>query len=189
MNNRLRGGIAMLLVLAAVPETVLSDQMLHGEKLLEPFKVQLKQALIAGMQEGPVNAITVCSDEAPMIAAALATDDVRIGRTSHRLRNPANKGPDWADEILTAYLEQDEGRSPIVVDLPGDRQGYVEPIMTQALCLACHGDNLASDIAAKLAEAYPDDQATGFELGELRGIFWVEYSAAETSDAELPVAQ
>ena len=181
------GVIAILVVLTARPAP--ADDVPHGQKLVMPFKSELKQALIAGMQKNPVNAITVCSDEAPMIAASLATDDVRMGRTSHRLRNPANEGPDWANEILSDYLEQDAGRAPAVVDLPGDRQGYVEPIMTQALCLACHGDALAPDVAAKVAATYPDDQATGFELGELRGIFWVEYSVAPAGNLEPPDTQ
>ena len=180
----LSGVIAILPGLVVGPVVV--DDAPNGQKLLMPFKSELKKALIEGMQEGPVNAISVCSDEAPMIAASLATDDVRMGRTSHRLRNPANEGPEWANEVLKRYLDEDEGRVPKAVDLPGQRQGYVEPIMMQALCLACHGDNLAPDVATKIAESYPNDQATGFELGELRGIFWVEYSTATADSPEHP---
>ena len=29
------------------------------------------------------------------------------------------------------------------------------------------------DVAAHIAQAYPEDQATGFEVGDLRGVFWV----------------
>jgi hypothetical protein len=40
----------------------------------------------------------------------------------------------------------------------------------------CHGpsESLAPDIKEKLATLYPQDQATGFSEGELRGWFWVE---------------
>ena len=178
----LSGVIAILVVFAARP--VAAGDGPHGQELLAPLKSGLKQALIAGMQDGPVNAISVCSDEAPMIAASLAKDDVRMGRTSHRLRNPRNAGPDWATTVLASYLEADTEPAPKVVDLPGNKQGYVEPIMTQGLCLACHGEDLAPDVAAEIAKAYPDDQAKGFELGELRGIFWVEYSTSELDSDE-----
>jgi hypothetical protein len=49
----------------------------------------------------------------------------------------------------------------------------------QPLCVACHGKFLAPDVAAIIEEAYPEDQATGFEVGDLRGVFWVEYPEAE----------
>ena len=73
--------------------------------------------------EGAVNAISVCKDQAPAIADSLWVDDVRIGRTS---------------------------RSSRVVSLANNREGYVEPIMIQPLCLACHGEALAPDVAAQI---------------------------------------
>ncbi|MEM1413165.1 MAG: DUF3365 domain-containing protein, partial [Pseudomonadota bacterium] len=98
---------------------------------------------------------------------------VQLGRTSHRLRNPDNAGPAWATDVLKAYLEQPSGWTPQAVDLGEGRAGYVEPIVTQPLCLACHGAELAPEIRTALAEQYPEDRATGFEAGALRGVFWV----------------
>jgi hypothetical protein len=51
--------------------------------------------------------------------------------------------------------------------------GYVEPITIQPPCLACHGTQLDAAVRQKLAELYPEDRATGFAPGELRGMFWV----------------
>ena len=53
--------------------------------------------------------------------------------------------------------------------------GYVEPIVAQPLCLTCHGKAISEATRAALAERYPDDKATGFEKGDLRGLFWVEF--------------
>ena len=50
--------------------------------------------------------------------------------------------------------------------------------MVQPLCLNCHGVELAPDVAGRIAELYPEDRATGFEAGELRGVFWVEFPEA-----------
>lgn len=148
----------------------------RGAELLLPFKMQLKQALVEGLQEGPLNAIAVCRIEAPQIADALSNDDMKVGRTSHRLRNPENIAPEWVDDVLAAYLADDSDREPQLVRLEDDRYGYVEPISTAPLCLACHGDSPADDVEAKIKELYPDDKATGFKLDELRGVFWLEYS-------------
>jgi hypothetical protein len=151
----------------------------RGAELLSPFKQDLKQALAAGMQAGPVNAVSVCKDQAPAIAASLSVEGVQMGRTSHRLRNPENSAPAWVDTILQSYVSDGQGRAPRLVTLPNDRLGYVEPIATQPLCLVCHGKSLAPDLATHIAQAYPEDRATGFEEGDLRGVFWVEYPAAE----------
>jgi integrase len=62
--------------------------------------------------------------------------------------------------------------------LDGGRTGYVEPLATAPMCLACHGESIEPAVAAKLAALYPDDRATGFRAGELRGLAWVEVDAA-----------
>ena len=43
-------------------------------------------------------------------------------------------------------------------------------------CLACHGpaEALDEEVRVALAELYPEDRATGFRSGDLRGWFWVE---------------
>ncbi len=151
----------------------------RGAELLGPLKMNLKLALMAGMQKGPVNAISVCKDQAPAIADSLAVDGVQIGRTSHRLRNPANSAPEWVDPVLRAYLEEESDRAPRVVSLANNREGYVEPITIKPLCLACHGETLAPDVAAQIEMMYPEDEATGFKVDELRGVYWVEYSAVQ----------
>jgi len=147
----------------------------HGAELLAPFKRELKATLTAGLAAGPVEAIGACRLQAPSIAAAHTQDNVRIGRTSHRLRNPENIAPDWVAPILTEYLAEASARSPRTVLLPNGRTGYSEPILVQPPCLTCHGESLAPAVAAKIAELYPDDRAIGFRPGDLRGAFWVEF--------------
>lgn len=151
----------------------------RGAEILAPLKQELKQALLTGMQEGPVHAISVCKDQAPVIAASLSVAGTRIGRTSHRLRNPANVAPGWVDAALQSYLKKGADRTPVTVSLPNAREGYVEPIVLQPLCVVCHGKSLAPEVEAQINATYPEDAATGFEVGDLRGVFWVEYSASK----------
>jgi hypothetical protein len=61
--------------------------------------------------------------------------------------------------------------------LPDGRTAYAEPIVIQDLCLACHGAEVAPDVKAALAEKYPTDAATGYVVGDLRGLAWVELPA------------
>jgi len=171
---------AVLLIAVSLSTTALGGDgpgaAPSGAELLKPFKQQLMGALQAGLAEGPEQAIAACRLQAPEIAASLSSGGVRMGRTSHRLRNPANTGPDWAQAVLRDYLETDGWPSPLTVDLADGRQGYAEPIKVQALCLTCHGENLAPAVTSAIAKHYPHDQATGFREGDLRGVFWVEYA-------------
>lgn len=144
-------------------------------ELLAPFKAELKAALVQGMEAGPVEAIAICRDKAPEIAAALSVDGVSMGRSSHRLRNAANAPQDWLAPIIEAYADGSVGLAPRRVDIGSGRTGYVEPIVVQALCLTCHGSELQPELAARIAELYPGDAATGFAAGDFRGVFWVEY--------------
>jgi hypothetical protein len=164
-----------VIAFAAITTHAQDTERARGAELLAPFKKDLKQALKSGLAEGPAAAIQVCRVKAPGIADALSVEGVRMGRSSHKLRNPDNKAPDWVSPIMQAYLHEPSSREPRVVELPGDRWGYVEPIMVQPLCLTCHGSALAPDIAAQISDLYPEDRAVGFEAGELRGVFWLEF--------------
>ena len=150
----------------------------QGAELLKPFKQQLMGALKSGLQEGPDQAIEVCKVKAPKIAAGLSTDGVEMGRASHKLRNPNNAAPAWVQPVLEAYLADEAAVHPVEVAAGEGRMGYVEPIRVKAApCLMCHGENLAPAIAEKIQALYPEDQATGFSEGDLRGVFWVSYPA------------
>lgn len=151
----------------------------RGAELLRPFKQDLQQALLRGLEDGPIEAIGACRIRAPEVAAALSQGGTKLGRTSDRLRNPANSSPDWVKPILSYYLDNDTQRMPQSVVLSDDRHGYVEPIVLKPMCEICHGANLAPQVAARIAELYPGDRAVDFVAGELRGVFWIEYPSVE----------
>ena len=157
---------------AAEPEPQ-ADPIERGAALLAPFKTNLKNELVTSMQSGLDEAIAACNTAAPAIAGSLSVDGVVMGRSSHKLRNPANAAPDWVAPVMERYLA---GKSqPVSVELDDGRRGYLEPIMMQPLCLTCHGQELQPAVAEKLAQLYPEDEATGFAEGDLRGVFWVAF--------------
>mgnify|MGYP005753558011 CR=1 FL=1 len=143
----------------------------RAAQTLLPFKQQLLQALQRGLEQGPAEAIDVCRLQAPAIAAAANADGIAIGRTSFRLRNPANAPAVW-QQVGLRYYQQSDDREPMLIDLEDGRVGYMEPIVTAPMCLACHGSELSAEVKDALSTHYPADQATGFAAGDLRGIFW-----------------
>lgn len=147
----------------------------RGAELLRPFKHDLQAALLEGLSQGPDEAIGVCRQKAPEIVKSLEKDGVRMGRTSHRLRNPDNAAPRWVEPILADYVKDPGRAAPRKVALPAGRYGYTEPIFVKSVCLTCHGESIAPEIQQRLDQHYPGDRAVGFREGDLRGVFWVEY--------------
>jgi hypothetical protein len=145
-----------------------------GAAAVLPLKRSLKGALVAGLEEGPINAISVCRVQAPELAKKASNAGVKVGRTSRKLRNPANAPKPWMEPFLELYETDPESREPAAVIVDEQTVGYVEPIFMQPLCVTCHGETLAPDLAAKIGELYPNDQATGYAAGDLRGVFWAE---------------
>ena len=142
--------------------------------LVKRLMSKLAAALEAG---GPPAAVEVCQSIAPAEAAAASKETgVRVGRTSHKLRNPANAPPAWTKPFVAARAA--EQRFAAHED---GRLGVLFPIRLQKRCLACHGpaDALAEGVGEAIAKHYPDDAATGFKQGDLRGWFWVEVPAGE----------
>lgn len=147
-------------------------------------KGKLAQALMGRLQaemkaHGPAAAVEVCRSEAPLLAAEVGrSEGLRIGRTSDRLRNPANTGPEWAQPLLATRPAE----ATFALGPKGEL-GAILPIRLQASCLACHGESakLAPGVVDALRKAYPKDQATGYHEGDLRGWFWVEVPAKSPS--------
>lgn len=140
---------------------------------LGPLKRNLKSALQAALAESPTEAVDVCQISAPAITDSAGRPGIRLGRTSSKLRNPANAPQPWMEAQLAELEKQTPppgtGR---VVQLDGGRVGYVEPIYLQPLCGTCHGDAIDPALLAHIRERYPEDRAVGYAPGELRGLFW-----------------
>jgi hypothetical protein len=129
------------------------------------------------VQGGPMAAFSVCPTESPRIAKEVAeAQKVEMGRTSFRLRNPANAPRPWAAKYVAgAAGKKPDELAPVVFDL-GDRIGLLRPIVATNACARCHGpaEGIPADVKAELAKKYPKDQALGFAPGDLRGFIWVE---------------
>jgi hypothetical protein len=143
-----------------------------GQRLMAALGQQLQNT-------GPAAAITVCSEIAPAAASEISREGLEIRRTSVRFRNPENAPDDWE----LAWLERFEknladGELPAEVhelDEAGGELRYLRPIIVGTGCLLCHGDRdqMDDELEAQLAERYPEDLATGYALGDLRGAFSV----------------
>jgi len=93
-----------------------------------------------------------------------------------------NATPEWLAPVLRGYADGSTGLEPLAVEIEEGLMGYAEPIIVQPLCLTCHGDVQDPALLERIKADYPEDRATGFEAGELRGVFWIEYPVADQSE-------
>lgn len=156
-----------------VPEAHGQAPPARAAEAVAALRSELLAALTQALAQGPAAAIDACRVEAPRIAERIAANGVAVGRTSHRLRNPANAPEPWMlpllDELRAAPPEPGSWRS---VDLGERGTGYVEPIHLQPLCASCHGEAVEPALLGQIRALYPSDEAVGFRVGELRGLFW-----------------
>ena len=131
-------------------------------------------------------AIKVCKEMAPGLTGTYNNHSTTIGRTGIRVRNAAN-APDALEKPQLEYFQKlfEEGK-PLKPKLVADEKGmvhYFKPILLQPLCLNCHGNeelDISPAVLAMLKKEYPEDKATGFAAGDLRGMWHITFNPFET---------
>jgi hypothetical protein len=166
---------------ARVPDYDIEVLTAEAREAIKDFGPTLKAELQTAMAaDGAVAAIKVCNLRAPDIAAAKGDQHgFRVGRTSHRVRSPANVPDEWEAARLQEFLTAAGGGvaistlefAAVVESDDGPVFRYMKAIPTEEVCLVCHGQELAPEVLDALNELYPEDQARSFETGDLRGAF------------------
>jgi hypothetical protein len=167
-------------VSAGSDETSELDQ---AKKATAAFARALKSELVSAMQSGgPIEAIDVCSARAVLIGEEVSLEQgMTLSRVSLRNRNPDNAPNEWQARVLDSFeARRVAGEAPgtlawheIADTGTGKEFRFMKAIPTGAICLQCHGETLATPVAEKLAELYPEDKATGYSQGDIRGAFVV----------------
>jgi hypothetical protein len=142
----------------------------------------LPPRLLAALQEeisrsGPEGAIPVCKDMAPKMAGEISKETGwKIRRVSLKARNDARAIPDaWEKAALEDFDMRAAAGEPVANLEKGETVGneyrFVKALPVQPLCLACHGavEQMSPAVKTALARHYPDDRATGYSLGQIRG--------------------
>jgi hypothetical protein len=154
------------------------EAKLVANELVSKLGAALKQAL---SESGPEVAISVCRDTAPMIANSLSRrTGWKVGRVSLQVRNPLIGQPDaWEQKILQQFdYEAAGGAGPaklsaaeIVTEPQGEYFRYMKALPVKPLCLTCHGTErtIPESVQTRLANEYPNDAATGYTAGQIRG--------------------
>lgn len=164
-------------------DTGIEAEIITANAAIKEFAGALQAELKAAMQAGgPVAAIGICSMQAMPITQRIGTEkNLFLSRTSLKIRNPANTPSAWQTEVLEDFEHQKAAGKDIgslawseIVRVDGQQEfRYMKAIPTGAVCLQCHGTALSTEVSQTLAGLYPEDHATGFREGDIRGAFVV----------------
>ena len=160
------------------------ENVLQARKIVNEFVSKLKAELVQSMKSGgPTAAIEVCHTEAPAIAKE-SSDSTgwHVARTSLKPRNKMNKPEEWERKVLEQFEERKANGTEAkdlefseIIEKDGRKYfRYMKAIPTGSLCLKCHGSEISEDVKEKINELYPDDKATGYSAGDIRGAFTLQ---------------
>jgi hypothetical protein len=164
-----------------------------AKKKIQGFASELKGSLSEAIQAGGFKkGVVVCKDIAPFIAAKSSTSGWTVGRTSLKTRNKNNTPDAWETSILNGFESQYSTGSDIKsligfaehIEQQTITLRYMKAIPVDGLCLSCHGENVSAEVKKILDEQYPNDDAIGYKIGDLRGAFTLSQTIVIPSAAD-----
>lgn len=162
-------------------ETIVNASKIGKEYALETQKLLGKNLVGAIQKKGVLGALDFCNVQAiPLTDSIAKKHGTIIKRVSDRPRNIKNKANsvELAQiEHFKKRLEQEKEVEPVVIS-EGNKNKFYYPIITNAMCLQCHGtpnEEIAPATLSKLEGLYPDDKAIGYGPNEVRGIWSITF--------------
>lgn len=175
-----------------------SEIRAHGDRAITRVGYSLVTEVTSAVaKDGTEAAVEVCHLKALPLTGEIIAGMPRITavkRTSLKLRNPAN-APDSAEalalEVYRKKIAADLDPPKMLlqrIDQPGAKPEWrlYRPVVVMQQCLVCHGpaENQSSALRDTLRKRYPTDEATGYRVGEWRGL--IRVSVAEPAPPPAP---
>lgn len=141
----------------------------------------LGQNLMREIQNnGTIDALEFCNVQAiPLTESVAKKFEASIQRVSDKNRNSVNAANSEEKALIEAFeREMAAGRQPQpIIKEQRDSINFYYPLITNSLCLQCHGKQKDMDDAVKekILKLYPQDRATGYSENEIRGIWKIDF--------------
>ena len=161
-----------------------AEYLARGKKITAfSFKALSSEVIRAIEEGGIIHAAEYCHLQASPLTDSLSkTYQADISRVSDKYRNPENKADELDMKIIGDYRKQvNEGRElQAHLEVTGDQVIYYSPIIIlNPVCLQCHGElgkTMETENDEFIKSKYPEDKATGYKLGELRGVWRIMFN-------------
>jgi cytochrome c553 len=162
----------------------------YGEKGMEIAMATqgvLGKNLIKAIQEKETTgAIAFCKTKASSLTDSMGImKNVLIKRITDKPRNSSNQASEEELGFMIAFKRQIENKGDIrpITKKMDDEVYFYYPIVTNAMCLQCHGTpnkEITTPVLKTLSELYPQDQATGYDIEQLRGLWRIQFVVEQT---------
>lgn len=155
----------------------------EGVKYIKMLGGALKKEVKAKMEEDPTGSLAMgfCSAKATEITEKVNNqlpDYAKVRRTALKIRNPENTADETDIKVMQAYkkaiAEKKFTPKDIKVIETDNTYRVYKPLVAKAMCLKCHGENISEEIKTVIKKVYPEDKATGYKEGSLRGVIVAE---------------
>lgn len=159
----------------------------NGRKITTTAQGVLGKNLVKAIQEkGTEGAISFCKVNAKGITDSVGImNNVLVKRISDKPRNTANRASEEEKGFIIAFKRQVENQAenqgeirPILKEMSNDEVYYYSPIITNAMCLQCHGTpekEILEPVMLTLKTLYPEDKAVGYDAGQVRGMWRIQF--------------
>ncbi|MCW5555460.1 MAG: DUF3365 domain-containing protein [Verrucomicrobiae bacterium] len=184
---------------AALAVAVQDAAIKRGKAVAAETFALLSANLQSAIQSGGVsNALPFCSLAASPLTASMAEKHgVTLKRVTHKPRNPTAKADAEELAVLQAFeaalITTTNPPAPFATNLVSGQATFFAPIViNNELCLKCHGEPGRDISIADLAiirQHYPQDQATGFRFGQLRGAWRIDFPLGSLNPEPQTAAQ
>ncbi|MCG8310068.1 MAG: DUF3365 domain-containing protein [Cytophagales bacterium] len=162
-----------------------------GHSIALETKKTLSKNLRAALGHGGIeHAIGFCNLNAmPLIDSLNRVFDAEIRRVTLKARNPDDLPDPVEKKILEAYAYQWQDSVPLSSNVQPVDENYLftKPILIDnALCLSCHGvlgEGLTEATNGIIKSKYPADRATGYRIGDFRGMWSILLSKKKVVQA------
>lgn len=170
-----------------------ADMISYAMKWGDEISAEAQQTLIGTLQKaiaehGVDGAVEFCRAEAlPITHEVGKKHNVTVKRVSLKNRNPSNSPSEVEKNLLEAYaynVENGIENKPNIQKIDeGETLLFTKAIaIPNGMCLNCHGEpgtDVAEETLSKIEMLYPEDQATGFKVGDLRGMWSIALPKSE----------
>ncbi|WP_296698054.1 DUF3365 domain-containing protein [Algoriphagus sp.] len=157
---------------------IIQEAMIWGDSISKSAQENLITNLQKAIEEGGMpHAIEFCKENASQITNI--SEDILIRRVSTKNRNSNNYPDSQESPILDAYAYNAENgleSEPNIQKIEnGEVYLYTKAIIFPGgICLSCHGEpgsQISDPVLNALENLYPEDNAKGYKMGELRGMW------------------
>ncbi len=142
-------------------------------------KVLGKNLMQAMQKSGPVGAMEFCNINASVLTDSMTVHyNATIKRISDKNRNPKNAANKEELTIIENYKKEvaaNKEAKPIIIETKNTIQFYA-PIVTNEMCLKCHGTAIMPEVKNKIMKLYPKDLAIGYTENQVRGIWNITFN-------------